>query len=162
MGIWGCGVRFSVKEIPFLTSVYSLTLRNRRLFTTYDTPFGFVSVLFPSSLFSIGPSRSHKTAIVSFLTGMIDHLNYNPGSTIGVRILETEHQNIRIETWDVSGDQSYENTWTAIQKDTDGILLIYNADTMGHSVSILRISSDGEKFTVPKKMAVVSRKIYRT
>jgi len=70
---------------------------------------------------------------------MTDHLNYNPGSTIGVRILETEYSNYRIEIWDVSGDQSYENTWTAIQKDTDGIILLYNADTMGHSVSNIYI-----------------------
>jgi hypothetical protein len=62
---------------------------------------------------------------------MTDHLAYNPGPTVGARILETERSGVRVEVWDVSGDQSYENTWPAIKKDADGVLILYNAETPG-------------------------------
>ncbi len=99
-----------------------------------------------------GPSRSHKSAIASFLAGMTDSLSYNCGPTVGVRVLETERSGVGpVEVWDVSGDQSYENTWPAVQKDTDGVLLLFNADTQGHAV---RAATGGRRlFTHPSRSA---------
>ena len=73
---------------------------------------------------------------------MTDSLAYNPGPTVGARILELERPTgaggggVRIEIWDVAGDQSYEGTWPAVQKDMEGVIVVYNADTVGHAVSV--------------------------
>jgi hypothetical protein len=100
-----------------------------------------------------GPSRSRKSAIVSFLAGMVDRLDYDPGPTVGVRILELERNNMRLELWDTAGDQTYENTWPAIQKDADGVLVLYNIDTPGHAVCRRR-RVDGDCNSTPSPSSI--------
>lgn len=84
----------------------------------------------------VGPQKSGKSGLVSFLAGVSDSptgLAMEP--TIALRILETERKGIPIELWDTSGDQSFENTWPAVQKDADGIMLVYNPEIPGAGVS---------------------------
>lgn len=51
---------------------------------------------------------------------------------MGCRILQSETRERQpFELWDVSGDQRYETTWPAIQKDADGILFVYAPEIPG-------------------------------
>merc|ERR1711998_134898 len=61
--------------------------------------------------------------------------------TVGVRIHEFEHtvpgksaysdsSSVSVDLWDVSGDyKKYKERWPAIQKDADGVLFVFDADT---------------------------------
>lgn len=84
----------------------------------------------------IGPERSGKSVISDYLyeNNRDKPKIYRP--TIGARILEIEKtipsldKSVIIELWDVSGNIQYESTWFAIQKNTDGILIVQNADRL--------------------------------
>jgi Rab-like protein 5 len=84
----------------------------------------------------MGPKRCGKTRIANFLAGH----ETNPGSfdtykpTKGTRILECEKAvqagkkslKLQVELWDCSGDRQYENCWTAILRDAQGVILCYD------------------------------------
>lgn len=84
----------------------------------------------------IGPERSGKSVISNYLyeNNRDKPKIYRP--TIGARVLEIQKtiqsldKNIIIELWDVSGNIQYESTWYAIQKNTDGIIIVQNADQL--------------------------------
>jgi len=80
----------------------------------------------------IGPSKSRKSVLTSFLAGVADSLAIAPpGPTVGCRILETERNGVGLELWDVAGDQAFEAGWPAIQKGADACLLVYNPEVAG-------------------------------
>lgn len=87
-------------------------------------------------LLMVGPSKTGKSILCSFLAGMLDTplAAGDPLPTVGCRILEVNTQGVAVELWDVSGDQSYENTWPAIQQGVDGVILCYSPETSGHAV----------------------------
>ena len=84
----------------------------------------------------VGPSRAGKSTLASFLAGILDSTTPAAESapTVGVRILEFSSVGAPIELWDVSGDQSYENTWPAVQQGMDGIVLCYSPEAQGQAV----------------------------
>jgi hypothetical protein len=88
-------------------------------------------------LLLIGPSKTGKSTLASFLAGILDSTTpaSEPTPTVGVRILEFTSVGVPIELWDVSGDQSYENTWPACSSNADGVILCYSPETAGHAVS---------------------------
>jgi hypothetical protein len=80
----------------------------------------------------IGPSKSRKSVLTSFLAGVADSLAIAPpGPTVGCRILETERNGVGLELWDVAGDQAFEAGWPALQKGADACLLVYNPEVAG-------------------------------
>jgi GTPase SAR1 family protein len=82
----------------------------------------------------VGPSKSRKSQLVNYLAGVIDTANGpSPGPTVSARILEGERNGVNLELWDVSGDQSTEAGWPAIQKGADAVLLVYNPEIPGAS-----------------------------
>ena len=87
----------------------------------------------PLKILLIGPSKARKSGIASFLAGVSESIGESIGPTIGVRILECERAGRPVELWDVSGDQAYEGTWPAVQKDTDGILLVFDPEVEGQA-----------------------------
>ena len=84
----------------------------------------------------VGPSKGGKSSIVSFLAGIQDGPtpSATPTPTVAVRILELERHGTPVELWDVSGDQSYETTWPAIQQGATGVVLIYDPEALGQAV----------------------------
>lgn len=87
----------------------------------------------PLKILLVGPSKARKSAIASFLAGVSETVGEGVGPTVGVRILECERSGRAVELWDVSGDQAYEGTWPAVQKDADGILLVFDPETEGQA-----------------------------
>jgi len=53
---------------------------------------------------------------------------------VGARILELDRHGTAVELWDVAGDQSYENTWPAMQQNADGVVLVYSPEVLGQAV----------------------------
>lgn len=84
----------------------------------------------------VGPSKSGKSALASFLAGISDGAvpAQPPLPTVGCRILELERSGVPVELWDVSGDQSYENCWPAIKHNADGIIFVYSSEAVGQAV----------------------------
>jgi len=83
----------------------------------------------------IGPKRCGKTRIANCLSGFEESPNfevYKP--TAGTRILEFEKIakagktsiSMQVELWDCSGDRRYENCWTAILRETHGVVMVYD------------------------------------
>jgi len=83
----------------------------------------------------LGPKRCGKTRIANFLSGFEESPNfelYKP--TAGTRILEFERIakagktsiNMNVELWDCSGDRRYENCWTAILRESHGVVMVYD------------------------------------
>lgn len=87
----------------------------------------------PLKILLLGPSRSHKSPLANFLCGLCDNLRGSAviGSTVGVRVLESDKAGVSFELWDVAGDQSYEATWPAVAAGADGVMLVYNPATAG-------------------------------
>ena len=85
----------------------------------------------PIKVLVIGPSKSGKSGAASFLAGAHDSMTFSPGPTVGCRVLSFERGGAALELWDVSGDQSYENMWPAMQKDAEGVLLLFTGDAAG-------------------------------
>ncbi|XP_012059272.1 PREDICTED: intraflagellar transport protein 22 homolog [Atta cephalotes] len=86
-------------------------------------------------LIMIGPTESGKTTIANFLAEATE-IPYDYRPTQGVRILEFEINDIEVnnerisrdlELWDCSGNHKFKNCWSAIRKDVDGVILVYNA-----------------------------------
>ena len=86
----------------------------------------------------VGPSKSGKSALASFLAGISDSAvpAHPPLPTVGCRILELERGGVPVELWDVSGDQSYENCWPAIKHNADGIIFVYSSEAAGQAVRL--------------------------
>jgi GTPase SAR1 family protein len=112
----------------------------------------------------VGPSRSHKSAMCTFLGSLSENISGAPdiGSTVrilsrfsvvyerkrcarikyvcvfrvqvGARILEADKQGTPVEIWDVAGDQAFENAWPAIQKDASGVVIVFSPETAGSAV----------------------------
>jgi Rab-like protein 5 len=86
----------------------------------------------------VGPTKAGKTSLTSFLAGVAESMApaAAPAPTVGVRILEMTRAagGAALELWDVSGDQSYENTWPAVQQGMDGIVLCYSPEAQGQAV----------------------------
>ena len=40
---------------------------------------------------------------------------------------------VSIQLWDVSGDLDYEDCWTAIQENVNGLIIVYNPENPQHS-----------------------------
>ena len=91
-------------------------------------------------LLMIGPCKSGKSSLATFLSGMSESPTPSgiPLPTVGCRILELSSHGVGVELWDISGDQSYENTWPAIQQNADGVILCYSPETAGHAVRCCR------------------------
>mmetsp|Transcript_10901 Transcript_10901/g.17858 ORF Transcript_10901/g.17858 Transcript_10901/m.17858 type:complete len:184 (-) Transcript_10901:10-561(-) len=102
----------------------------------------------------IGPEQSGKSTIANMLANVdsapqndqesLRDLPYRP--TAGVRVVEFEvklsnqqarnwggEKRIEVELWDCSGNTKYEACWAAIQKNVDGVLLVYNPENPGQS-----------------------------
>lgn len=90
----------------------------------------------PLKILLVGPSRARKSAVASFLSGVSESVGDGVGPTVGVRILECERAGRSVELWDVSGDQAYEGTWPAVQKDADGVLLLFDPEAEGQAREI--------------------------
>jgi Rab-like protein 5 len=99
----------------------------------------------------VGPKQSGKTSIANFLAApnsqAIGSISEPYQPTSGTRILEFPLQSNDLELWDVSGDQRYENCWSAImqgQKDggsgskegIDGVVLVYNPEIPGQDQEV--------------------------
>lgn len=83
----------------------------------------------------VGPPESGKTYLANFLADATDISSGTYRPTKGVRILEFEVNGVRtktgvadvaIELWDCSGDQKYEICWPSMQKNTDGIVFVFD------------------------------------
>jgi hypothetical protein len=85
----------------------------------------------PIKILLVGPSKARKSTVASFVAGISESIGESVGPTIGVRILECDRGGNSVELWDVSGDQAFEGTWPAIQKDADGVLLMFDPDGEG-------------------------------
>jgi len=89
----------------------------------------------------IGPCESGKTVLSNFLADATESTG-EYRLTQGVRILEFEvdgvglggsHSvDIEVELWDCSGDQKFEICWPCIQKNTNGIIFVYNPNIKAH------------------------------
>ena len=103
-------------------------------------------------LLLIGPSKAGKSVLASFLAGMLDSTTpaAEPPPTVGVRILEFTCAGAAIELWDVSGDQSYENTWPAVQQGADGVVMCYCPETPGHAVRRERCAAAARAFQLTR------------
>ena len=63
---------------------------------------------------------------------------------------------MRVQVWDVSGDNKYERGWPAIMQDSHGIVLIYNPnDLTQESESELWYETFMKKAKVPKDNCIV-------
>jgi small GTP-binding protein len=89
----------------------------------------------------IGPEGSGKSSIVNFLAGKDRVLEKQYRPTFACRVVETLKESPRstrrgeeltIEFWDVSGNSRYERGWPAIQKNANGVIVVYNAENITH------------------------------
>lgn len=87
----------------------------------------------PIKILLVGPSKARKSTIASFITGIAESIGESVGPTIGVRILECDRGGNSTELWDVSGDQAFEGTWPAVQKDAEGVLLMFDPEGLGQA-----------------------------
>lgn len=83
----------------------------------------------------LGPKRCGKTRVANFLSGHEESPNFETyKATKGARILEFEQviptgkktARLQVELWDCSGDRQYESCWTAILRETQGVVLVYD------------------------------------
>lgn len=74
-------------------------------------------------------------------------LPYRP--TAAVRVVELEvklsgaqarnwkgERTVEVELWDCSGDTKYESCWPALQKQVDGVVIVYNPENATHSSQV--------------------------
>ncbi|KAK3736340.1 hypothetical protein QZH41_020790 [Actinostola sp. cb2023] len=98
--------------------------------------------MFKAKILFIGPCESGKTVLANFLSDATDTSGGEYHPTQGVRILEFESHSIEItpgrtancevELWDCSGDHRFSTCWPALQKDTNGVVIVYNPDEPNH------------------------------
>ncbi|CAG0891746.1 unnamed protein product [Darwinula stevensoni] len=83
----------------------------------------------------VGSPKSGKTYITNLLSEAVENVSGDYHPTKGVRIVEYECDQLNVngklaraevELWDTSGDQKYESCWPAIQRDTHGVILLYD------------------------------------
>ncbi|GLH03994.1 Intraflagellar transport protein 22 [Gryllus bimaculatus] len=83
-----------------------------------------------------------KTTVANFLSDATENLGGDYHPTQGVRILEFEVQSLNvnnkhvkaeIELWDCSGDHKFETCWPAFQRDTQGVVFVYNPIVADHA-----------------------------
>jgi len=94
--------------------------------------------MFKAKILVLGPCESGKTVISNFLSDATETSGGEYHPTQGVRILEFECNGIEIspgktancevELWDCSGNHKFSTCWAAFQKDTNGVLIVYNPD----------------------------------
>eukprot|EP00062_Callorhinchus_milii_P022198 gi/632979730/ref/XP_007906634.1/ PREDICTED: rab-like protein 5 isoform X2 [Callorhinchus milii] len=86
-------------------------------------------------------SQSGKTVLSNFLSDTTESIGGDYSPTQGVRILEFECPNVsangksvgcEVELWDCSGDQKFETCWPALMKDSNGVVIVFNADLPSH------------------------------
>lgn len=99
-------------------------------------------VMYKLKILLLGPCASGKTTIANFLSDATENSSGEYRPTQGVRILEFEMQNLNInnrylkaevELWDCSGDHKFEACWPALQRDTHGIIFVYNPSSEDHA-----------------------------
>ncbi|XP_027058261.1 intraflagellar transport protein 22 homolog isoform X3 [Pocillopora damicornis] len=98
--------------------------------------------MFRAKILVLGPCESGKSVIANFLSDATETSGGEYHPTQGVRILEFESNGIEIspgktancevELWDCSGNHKFSTCWAAFQKDTNGVLIIYNPDQSSH------------------------------
>lgn len=80
----------------------------------------------------VGPEACGKTTIVNYLSAKQNVLENPYRPTTGVRIVEHEtyvdNRLVSIEFWDVSGSTKNERIWPAIQKEAQGVIIVFNGD----------------------------------
>eukprot|EP00761_Pharyngomonas_kirbyi_P014920 gb/GECH01014951.1/.p1 GENE.gb/GECH01014951.1/~~gb/GECH01014951.1/.p1 ORF type:complete len:203 (+),score=51.56 gb/GECH01014951.1/:1-609(+) len=85
----------------------------------------------------LGPKKSGKSNVANILSGHKDTPTANYKPTVALRIQEVERNGIKedeaseeedvyVQLWDTSGNRSFQSCWTAIEKDIDGIIFVYN------------------------------------
>ncbi|XP_031559971.1 intraflagellar transport protein 22 homolog isoform X2 [Actinia tenebrosa] len=98
--------------------------------------------MFKAKILVLGPCESGKTVLANFLSDATETSGGEYHPTQGVRILEFECNGIEItpgrtancevELWDCSGDHRFSTCWPAIQKDANGVVIVYNPDQPNH------------------------------
>eukprot|EP00105_Crassostrea_gigas_P028405 XP_011450045.1 PREDICTED: intraflagellar transport protein 22 homolog [Crassostrea gigas] len=93
--------------------------------------------MFKVKILVVGPCLAGKTAVSNFLADATEGSSGEYHPTQGVRILEFEsqtnsRQGVDVELWDVSGDPKFEPCWSALAKDTNGVIFVYNPDQPNH------------------------------
>jgi Rab-like protein 5 len=86
----------------------------------------------------LGPNGAGKSCLSNYLAEKSEPIDKNYKPTVGLRILEFEKtvchsrapagESWLIQLWDVSGDQRYDNCWTAVKHETNGVLILHNGD----------------------------------
>lgn len=114
-----------------------------------------------------GPISAGKSEIANILASATKGYTGKNTPTIGVRILEYSspldingmQTAVDIQLWDTSGDEKYSLTWPAINKDADGILLVYNGYKKKDAQQIERYYRELGKGLDQKQILVVVHKI---
>ncbi|XP_048873617.1 intraflagellar transport protein 22 homolog isoform X1 [Brienomyrus brachyistius] len=97
--------------------------------------------MFKAKILVIGPSESGKTALSDFLSDATETIGGEYRPTQGVRILEFESQaldgsdkntTLDVELWDCAGDFKFESCWPVLMRDSNGVLIVFNADVPSH------------------------------
>ncbi|XP_063059589.1 intraflagellar transport protein 22 homolog [Engraulis encrasicolus] len=97
--------------------------------------------MFKTKVLIIGPSESGKTVLANFLSDTVETIGGNYSPTQGVRILEFDSQkhgsgdrdsSCEVELWDCGGDFKFESCWPALMKDSNGVVIVFNADVPSH------------------------------
>lgn len=88
----------------------------------------------PIKVLLVGPKHSGKSCMANHLASLADITGKQYSATKALRIVEFERkitfrgksENVNVELWDCSGDQTFSSCWPAILQDTDGILFLYS------------------------------------
>lgn len=77
-----------------------------------------------------GPSKSGKTCLARALAEQPVLSEYR--ATMGVRVQELSrpvgNEHVRVQLWDVSGNPQYQQYWSVLSQDADGLLLMLDAE----------------------------------
>ncbi|XP_014245644.1 intraflagellar transport protein 22 homolog [Cimex lectularius] len=106
----------------------------------------------------IGPKMSGKSTVSNFLSDAIDYNIEDYRPTQGVRILEFEipQRKIEIELWDCSGDDKYENVWPVFLWEVNGVVLVFNPEEASQLPELDRFYENFVKKTIlPHNNALV-------
>ena len=86
----------------------------------------------------VGPCESGKTVLANFLADATETATGDYKPTQGARILEFEIEGngksspAEVELWDCSGNHSFEMCWPAVQKNTNGVVFVFNPSKSNH------------------------------